>query len=489
MPPKNSSSERGANVAKRSLSPSDEAEERGGKKNRADGADLKVAAFLFQRSLRLDDNKGFLTALEHYDKVLPVFCVDPRQADPALNPYHSAFCLGFMMEALQDLREKQLQSTHGSDLFMLLGNVHEELPPLLRANKVGTLLLNDDATPFAKKRLEQLRAALAPIDVKVAAVQNEYTLYPLGSGTTQSGTVLKIFTPFYNAVINKRVPAPVPVDAAVAARKLMRPDEMKGVNRADAAFALLRRHSKICEAATPGGRTEALRRLQNLDKSQSTYDKSRDFLLYNTSQLSPYIKFGCVSIREVWHDGCGKMASKGARDELKRQVIWREFYTHYFAAYPEELEWDRAVPKELPTLAPDAPELVKACYNELTTTGWLHNRGRMVLAGHLVHVRKYYWRQADVLFARYLVDYDPAQNAGGWKWIARQPEFKQLKPKVQQDKFDKPSPHVAQAVVVGEDKTAATNVAAGTYTDFWAKGKNKTAAVVARMSRRLVARG
>ena len=107
--------------------------------------------------------------------------------------------------------------------------------------------------------------------------------------------------------------------------------------------------------------------------------------------------------------------------------------------FPELLEWDKNPPEVI--LDKKAPEIVKACYNQLNSTGFLHNRGRMILANYLLHNKKKYWKACDKMYAQRLVDYDPLVNIGNWLWIKKQPNFKWLKPEVQYKKWDKGCPY------------------------------------------------
>ena len=159
-------------------------------------------------------------------------------------------------------------------------------------------------------------------------------------------------------------------------------------------------------------------------------------MTYKTSNLSAYIKFGCISIREAWQ-AFGNIPGQSGKD-LQRQLIWREFYYHMYIDFPEYLEWEKN-PEEA-ILDKQAPKIVKACFNQLDTTGFLHNRGRMILANYLVHNKKKYWKSCDKMYARRLVDYDPIVNIGNWLWIKKQPVFRWLKPEVQLKKWDKGCP-------------------------------------------------
>ena len=389
--------------------------------------------YLFQRALRLDDNLGLIKCLQESDKVFPVFCVDPRQAVPKNNSFFSAFALGFMLQSLKDL-DKQLKDI-GSNLHIIYGEPHKILPSIIKKYKIDKLYLNEDYTPFAKKRAKELNDIIDIEEVE------DYLLFSPGEIVTGTGRAYRVFTPFLRATKGKRVLGPIKLSKTFSKRLL------KTTVTNKKPWNILEKNSKFSEYYVPGGREEALKRLKHLNQTQKHYDKCRNYLNYNTTNLSAYIKFGCVSIREVW-EAFGKVSGKSGI-ELKRQLVWREYYSQYYYDFPERLEWNKN-PAEA-KLDAKAPDIVKACYNQLDKTGFLHNRGRMILANYLLHTQKAYWKSCDKMYAKRLVDYDPLVNAGNWLFINKQPKFKWLKPEVQERKWNKGCPYV-------KDKTDKTYI-------------------------------
>jgi deoxyribodipyrimidine photo-lyase len=411
-----------------------------------------MAAFLFHRSLRLDDNLGLLKAISEEKKVFPIFCVDPRQVLPKKNIYFSPFCLGFMLQSLQDL-QTQLRK-HNSDLLLLYGEPHKELPKLFKKKKLKTLYMNYDYTPFARKRAEELKKVLSNV-IEV----EDYLLYSPESIKTKSGTAFRVFTSFFNSTKKKKVLQP----KSFTKKNIASKKEVQSLQNNEA-WTILQKYSSFsllyAPIENPGGRKEALRRLHSLPQTQKHYDKCRNYLTYKTSHLSAYIKFGCVSIREVW-EGFGKV-SGNAGEELKRGLIWREFYYHYYIAYPEELEWNK-IPRNI-VLQKKAYPVVKACFQQLNETGYLPNRGRLILGNYILKNQKEYWKNGDLLFAKRLVDYDPFVNIGNWRWIEKQPVFRSLKSKIQYKKWD-------QHCNLNIEKNEKNKKNKGTYTSFWLRRK------------------
>lgn len=385
-----------------------------------------VAIYLFHRALRLHDNCGLQEALRN-DIVLPVFCVDPRQVLPQKNPYFSPFALGFMLQSLEDLRS-QLRSKK-SDLLLLFGEPHKLIPLLVEKKKITKIYVNEDYTPFARKRIQELRTACPTVDIIEVP---DYLLFDPNKVRTRAGTAHRVYTVFRNNVEKRKVdhPQTLSVKHGFLSQAQLKPLQNPS------AWRILKKYSQYAPLYTPGGRTEALRRLAILPQTQERYATCRNYLSYRTSNLSAYIKFGCISIREAWY-GMGKIKNPSGR-EMRRELIWREFFYHYYIAYPEELEWNKKYPEA--KVDTQAHPIVKRCFQDLDQTGFLHNRGRMILAHDLLHRQKIYWKSGDRMYAKRLVDYDPLVNIGNWKWIVKQPTFKHLIPRVQAEKWDKECP-------------------------------------------------
>ena len=166
--------------------------------------------------------------------------------------------------------------------------------------------------------------------------------------------------------------------------------------------------------------------------------------------LSAYIKYGCISIREVTNKFKGKY---GKHNEFIRQLIWRDFYMHILDRHPESLgqlynkklssvKWNENTShlnhwKNGTTGFP----LVDAGMRQLNKTGYMHNRVRMIVATFLSKVLYLNWKDGEKYFAQQLVDYDVASNSGNWQAVVgggmySMPYFRVLNPWVQSEKND-----------------------------------------------------
>ncbi|MCA9330216.1 hypothetical protein KDA11_06205, partial [Candidatus Saccharibacteria bacterium] len=174
-------------------------------------------------------------------------------------------------------------------------------------------------------------------------------------------------------------------------------------------------------------RATALNILKELGTTQKDYAKSRDMLSSHTSHLSAYIKFGLVSIREVYH-AAQKITKVEDRKAFQTQLYWNNFYitlqrnfnsiVHPLKPRPA-LKWTGPPEwwKKWRTATTGIP-IIDAAMTELIETGYMHNRGRLIVANCLSHWLLVNWRHGERFFAEHLTDYDPYQNNGNWAYTS-----------------------------------------------------------------------
>jgi len=166
-----------------------------------------------------------------------------------------------------------------------------------------------------------------------------------------------------------------------------------------------------------GGRENAKKLLSQIP---THYTDTRDTLSISTTQLSAFIKFGCISVREAY--------AKFSKP-IVRQLFWRDFYAHVLYAFPtlghsinakyDNIKWDnnRTWFSAWCNGQTGFP-VVDACMHQLNATGYMHNRGRLIVASFLIKTLLIDWRWGEKYFAQNLVDYDVASNSQNWLWIA-----------------------------------------------------------------------
>ncbi len=380
-----------------------------------------ICAFLFRRDLRLHDNTGLIKAMEECEQVAPVFIVDPRQVED--NEYKSERAIAFMFNSLREL--KQEVEERGGRLYVFKGIAEEVVARLL--DKVDAVYLNEDYTPFSKRR----DSAIAEACKRRGKPFKSYEDYLLTTKKEFKG--FNSFTSFYNHVKGMKVREPVPNDYKnfFEGRLL---DEVE-VPSGDA-------------GRFKGGRKEGL---QLLERAKRIDYSRRDFPAEgNVSYLSPHLKFGTLSPREVYY-------AMRENQQFTRQLYWRDFYT-LLAYYNERvfqepfkpkfkgIKWENDVKLfELWKAGKTGYPIVDAGMRELNETGYMHNRVRMLAAFLLTKVFLIDWRWGEKYFAQKLVDYDPSVNNGNWQWVASTGvdyTFRVFDPWKQQRKFDPEAKYV-----------------------------------------------
>ncbi|MEW6649627.1 MAG: deoxyribodipyrimidine photo-lyase [Chloroflexota bacterium] len=395
---------------------------------------MPVVIWWLRRDLRLNDNPALAAALNSGAAVLPVFMLDPHLlAQPAEN--RQRFLFAGLRQLAADLQAR------GSHLLVRRGTPQEILPRLVAESGATAIYAEENYSPFSARRDRVVQAAV-PLRLVTGL-----TVHHPAAVLKADGSPYTVFTPFSKAW--KNLPLPLPPGEAPA--RLPAPPDLPG-DPLPAADPL---------PEFPAGEAEAMRRLRTfLQRAVFTYSEQRNRLdLEGTSRLSPYLRFGMLSAsraaaltRQAADDARNPLARKGAETFLN-ELIWREFYNAILYHFPRVLResfnpslrhiaW-RDAPQDLSAWQRGATgvPVVDACMRQLQQTGWMHNRGRMIVASYLVKDLLIDWRAGESWFLRHLVDGDPAANNGGWQWTAgtgcdAAPYFRIFNPVLQSKKFD-----------------------------------------------------
>ncbi|MDX8431161.1 MAG: deoxyribodipyrimidine photo-lyase [Candidatus Algichlamydia australiensis] len=398
----------------------------------------KKTLFLFHRDLRLQDNLGFIEAVEHSETVFPVFIFDKKQVGKE-NTYFSENAFQFMLESLEEL-EKELDGK----LSFFQGNTLELIPQIIKKYQIEALFCNRDYTPFARKRDNNIKKICAELGIDFS-IFDDALLNPPEKVVKKDGKPYEVFTPYYKSA---------------SLHLVSYPKRHVGGKYEKISRDRLPEYKKNPHIFVNGGRERAKKILVGIENLRN-YANERDFPYINqTSKLSAHHKFGTISIRETYHVIKKKL---GPSHPLIRQLYWRDFFTHIAFFYPHvfgnafqhrysSINWrssekDFALWCEGKTGFP----FVDAGMRQLNKTGWMHNRLRMVVASFLTKDLLIDWRLGERYFAQKLVDYDPCVNNGSWQWASStgcdaQPYFRIFNPWLQQKRFDPEGKYIKEYV-------------------------------------------
>ena len=398
-----------------------------------------------RRDLRLMDNAA-LSAAAARGPVIPVFVHDERSealgAAPLWRLEQSLRALAADLEA------------RGLRLVLRRGDALEVLRALVAETGAGAVHWGRLYDPASRRIDASVKAALRDEGVTAESHAGLLLHEPM-TVKTKLGDYYKVFSPFWRAIEPLGVAPPLPVPERLTAPAAWPVSDdladwsLSGAMRRGA--AVLARHSSAGEAAAWGKMTRFV------EERASSYKAARDMVATaGTSDLSDNLAYGEISPRSIWATG---QAATGAGvrglEPFLRQIGWRDFAHHLMYHTPHMLEdnwregWDSFPWSEE---AEDAKvqawkygrtgvDFVDAAMRELWVTGKMHNRARMVVASYLTKHMMVHWRVGERWFADQLIDFDPANNAMGWQWVAGSgpdaaPYFRVFNPDTQLQKFD-----------------------------------------------------
>lgn len=397
----------------------------------------QLALHIFRRDLRLQDNSALIEALTTSKRVIPCFIFDKRQIEA--NDYKSQHCIQFMITSLQDLAQ-QLTRQQGR-LYYFYGIAEDVVGQLLKTLPIDAVFVNRDYTPFSVTRDSRIAACCEQKNIPFHAYADAL-LHEPEQVHKADGLPYTIYTPFFKRAAQLPVSPPRTTHASnFYVEDIAGTDQHTIENLAQQVNP---------DLAVKGGRREALALLKKIS-SLAQYAHDRDYPALNaTSHLSAHHKFGTISIREVY-----QMITRtfGTKHTLINELYWRDFFTHIALHFPKV--FGQAFQQQYANIAWQPHEahfqrwregntgfpIVDAGMRELNSTGYMHNRVRMIVASFLCKDLLIDWRLGEKYFAQQLVDYDPCVNNGNWQWAAStgcdaQPYFRIFNPWLQQQKFD-----------------------------------------------------
>lgn len=371
----------------------------------------RAAIVLFTRDLRVHDHPGLAEAAATSDYVAPLFVLDDR----ILNVTEAPNRIAFLLEALDDLRRSLRE--RGAGLVLRRGDPVAETLRLARETGARTVFVGDDASSYARRREQRLARECRRAGIELRVVDTA-TVVPLDALAPAGGDHYRVFTPYWRRW--REVPLRSPVEAP---GRLRLPP---GLEQAELpAVRELTRRPPSPDVAR-GGEREGRRRLDRwLADGLPAYTEHRDRLdLRATSQLSPYLHFGCLSALDV----VALARTHSASQEFVRQLCWRDFFHQLLAANPETPRddlhprrdgWrddDEALARWRDGLT--GYPVVDASMRQLRHEGWLPNRARLIAGSFLAKTLVLDWRLGAQVFFELLVDGDVANNVGNWQWVA-----------------------------------------------------------------------
>jgi deoxyribodipyrimidine photo-lyase len=466
--------------------------------------------FIFRRDLRLKDNTALINALYSSNSVYCFFILDSNillsnslyssfslPIDPILllkRKQRRIHLLRFLKESLLDLqkqfdkldieKEKEVGENNlniSSNLTFLLGDPVSTIKKIIQTDKkIEAVFVNRDYTPYSIERDQSIEEICRSFNIDFIECPDILINEP-EEILNSTNEPFKVFSHYYNKAFEKPLRKESSFDIKKYKKKIINFDNnnsriLKNFDSIERIINIEEFFSQIINEQFPvinntnslssptqllliGTRKKyrelisALKYKFNKDNKQKEYIN----LLDNTaSHLSPYLKFGICSIREVYSTIQKEL---GFNHRLLRQLYWRDFYVYIGYHFPfvftrpfkgrykgksktNVIRWKNDPHEfEIWCNGKTGFPIVDAGMRELNETGYMHNRVRLITASFLVKDLHIDWRYGERYFALKLVDYDPSINNGNWQWVAStgcdaQPFFRIFNPWLQQKKFD-----------------------------------------------------
>lgn len=411
----------------------------------------RTAIVWFRRDLRLTDNPALTAALDTHDRVIPVFIDAPQEETPWAPGGASRWWLHHSLSAL----DAALQALDTA-LVIRRGGSLANLQTLLQETGAEAVYWNRLYEPAIRARDETIKSALKGQGI-VAKSFNSALFFEPWALQTQGGQPYRVFSPFWRngepQLDRARTPQPAPSRSmAHGLSPVSTPLTELGLLPTlgwDAGFT-------SCWAPGEAGAQARLARF--VEGPVEGYKQQRDLpAREGTSGLSPHLHFGEISPQQALAAlrRQGPVTAQGAH--FVRELGWREFAHHLLYHYPQTP--DQALYQDKFTAFPwrsraayvddllawqrgnTGIPIVDAGMRQLWTTGWMHNRVRMIVASLLTKHLLIPWQEGAHWFWDTLVDASLASNTLGWQWAAgcgadAAPYFRVFNPVLQSEKFD-----------------------------------------------------
>ncbi len=400
-------------------------------------SNLELSIFWHRRDLRNYDNTGLYNCLKNEKNVFPIFIFDTEILDKLENKDDKR--VNFIYDNL--LKVKEDYNKLGSDIGIFNGKPIEVFKQLIKDYNIKSIYTNYDYESYGVNRDKEIEKLLISNNIEFHSFKDQ-TVLDKNEVLKNNGEPYTVFTPYmkkYKSILK---------------------NEHIAIKKCEDYFHNLQKELKyemLTLESIGFNRVEYNVPDRNVSKELIiNYKDTRDYpFIDGTSKISVHLRFGTISIRELFRT-CKEIDES---EKYLNELIWRDFYMMILFHFPhieksafkskyDEIEWENNEEHfKLWCEGKTGYPMVDAGMRELNETGYMHNRVRMVVASFLTKHLLIDWRWGERYFAEKLLDFELSSNNGGWQWASGSgcdaaPYFRVFNPELQRQKFDKNNKYI-----------------------------------------------
>ena len=360
---------------------------------------MKISIFWYRRDLRLEDNTGLFKALNENENILPIFIFDDSILDEL--PEDDAR-VNFIYESLSKIN-KQLNN-HNASLQILKGQIDDVWEKLVTTYDIQKVYLNKDYEPYAIKRDQKINEFLNSKGIEMKTFKDQ-VIFEEDEIVKADGKPYTVFTPYK--------------------RKWLEKFTKVNLNLIANFDNFFKKTIDFPSLNQLGLKNSSLKVKKYSLKNVSTYSETRNFPnLDSTSYLSPHLRFGTISVRQIITE------LKNKSETFLSELIWREFFMQIIFHFPhvvtknfrpkyDGIQWvNNKEDYDNWCQGKTGYPLVDAGMRQLNETGYMHNHMRMYVASICCNIARCHWLVPAQWMHSHLLDGDLASNHLSWQWVA-----------------------------------------------------------------------
>lgn len=385
--------------------------------------------FWFRRDLRIEDNTGLYNALNSSHRVLPIFIFDKNILNDLEDKSDTRII--YIYNQLTHLNKKL--SKYNSNISFLYGEPLTVFKTLCKKYNIKSVYSNEDYEPYAISRDRQVKEFLNSNGIEFHQFK-DHVIFDKNEILNKNNEPYKVFSAYKRKWLQELDVFMLPYFPSE--------DSLSNLTR--------REDGQVKKLEDMGFSSKKVEFPENILESSQilNYAKKRDYPYLNgTSRLGVHLRHGALSIRQAVKFGMRYSSV------WLNELIWREFFSMILYHFPfvvtnsfkikyDNIHWlNNTEDFDKWCMGQTGYPIVDAGMRQLNTTGFMHNRARMITASFLTKHLLIDWRWGEAYFAKKLLDYELASNNGGWQWSAgtgtdAQPYFRIFNPYTQARVYD-----------------------------------------------------